>query len=240
MWPLKPTRQRSQRDPRLLTKVLLARLGSVLGTRAIYNLNGCFNYLYVGWWFRQRGFTDGVLVGSKLDIFDVIAREVGDRAVLYLEFGVASGASMRCWSRLLRHPEARLHGFDSFQGLPHDWSLEGHERGYFSTGGAMPDIDDARAELFPGWFAETLPRYRWRDHDVLVAVLDADLYDSTATALTFLRDHLRPGSYLYFDQFHHRCDELRAFSEFIDENPRELRLVATTPEHTCVAFQIVG
>jgi Macrocin-O-methyltransferase (TylF) len=235
-----PTRDNRDRDPKLLMKVLLTRLGSVLGARAIYELNGCFNYMYAGWWLRTHGLTPDKIVRSRFDLFDLIGREVADQVVLYLEFGVAGGASMRYWSRLLRHPDASLHGFDSFQGLPHDWSLEGHPRGYFSTAGAVPEIDDPRVEFFPGLFEETLHRYASPEHEVLVAVLDADLYTSTATALSFLRGNLRPGSYLYFDQFHHRCDELRAFNEFLDENPRQLRLVGMTREITSVAFQVLG
>jgi hypothetical protein len=71
-------------------------------------------------------------------------------------------------------------------------------------------------------------------------VLDADLYTSTATALSFVEDHLEPGSYLYFDQLHHRCDELRALSEFLDEHPMTLRVIARTRELTSVAFRCVG
>jgi O-methyltransferase len=218
----------------------LTRLGSVLGARAIYNLNGCFNYMYVGWWFRSRGLAPETVVRSRFDLFDLIAREVGDRAVLYLEFGVAAGNSMRYWSSLLRSPKAQLHGFDSFVGLPQDWSLEGHEVGAFSTGGAVPHIDDERVRFFPGVFTDTLPAYQWPDHDVLVAMLDADLYSSTATALAFVATRLQPGSYLYFDQFHHRCDELRAFTEFLQEHPMTFRVVGTTRELTSVAFQRVA
>ena len=87
---------------------------------------------------------------------------------------------MRQWSKLLRNPASTLHGFDSFLGLPHDWTLEGHERGYFSTEGQVPEIDDPRVRFFVGWFEETLPQYEWPEHEVLVVVLDADLYSSTS------------------------------------------------------------
>ena len=44
--------------------------------------------------------------------------------------------------------ESKLHGFDSFLGLPHDWSLEGHEGGYFSMGGRRLEVDDPRVRFF--------------------------------------------------------------------------------------------
>jgi hypothetical protein len=227
-------------DRRAAAKVLLTRLGSVCSARAVYNLNGVFNYLHVGWWLRAHGFRPGLRVRSREALFRHLAAEFAERTVLYLEFGVAQGASIRLWSQLLRNPDSALHGFDSFLGLPHDWSLEGHQRGYFSTGGRTPEIDDPRVRFFVGWFEETLPEYRWPEHEVLVVVMDADLYTSTSTALHHVKDRLAPGSYLYFDQFHHRCDELRAFAELLDENPFEFDLVVASHDLSMVAFRRVA
>jgi hypothetical protein len=227
-------------DTKAPAKILLTRLGAVCGARLIYDLNGVFNYLHVGWWLRARGFRAGVRVRSREQLFRHIAGGIAERKVLYLEFGVAKGASLRQWSKLLHNSESALHGFDSFFGLPHDWSLEGHERGYFSMGGKPPELDDPRVQFFVGWFEETLPDYEWPEHEVLVVVMDVDLYTSTATALEHVRERLLPGSYLYFDQFHHRCDELRAFAELLDENPFTFELVAASSDLSMVAFRRVA
>jgi hypothetical protein len=227
-------------DGKATAKVLLTRLGSVCSSRAIYNLNGVFNYLHVGWWLRAHGFRPSVRVSSRDELFRLIAAEVAERQVLYLEFGVAHGSSIRRWSELLHNPRSALHGFDSFLGLPHDWSLEGHERGYFSTGGRPPVIDDPRVQFFVGWFEETLPDYRWPDHEVLVVVMDADLYSSTSIALQHVKHRLVPGSYLYFDQFHHRCDELRAFAELLDEKLFSFQLLAASQDLSNVAFKRIA
>ena len=203
----------------------------------VYELNGVFNYLHVGWWLRARGYSSGVRTQSREELFELIAAEAGERQVLYLEFGVHEGDSVRLWARLLRNPVSHLHGFDSFLGLPHDWSLEGHPRGHFSTGGAVPEIDDPRVRFFPGWFEDTLPDYEWPDHEVLVVMLDADLYSSTQTVLRFAAEKLVPGSFLYFDQFHHRADELRAFSEFLEERGMKFTLRGATRQLSSVLFQ---
>jgi Macrocin-O-methyltransferase (TylF) len=219
-------------------KLALTRVGAHCSQPLIYSLNGAFNYLHVGWWLRANGFDVPMRVGTRYALFDLIAADAGDRDVLYMEFGVHAGVSMRYWSKLLTNPASKLHGFDSFLGLPHDWTLEGHSRGYFSTEGIVPVVDDARVEFFAGWFAETLPRYEWPDNEQLVVMLDADLYSSTATVLAAVRDHLVPGSYLYFDQFHHRGDELRAFAELVDEHPGlHFRAVGATRELSSVLFQ---
>jgi hypothetical protein len=227
-------------DRRGLAKIMLTRLGSVSSARAIYNLNGVFNYLHVGWWLRAHGFRPRIHVGSREELFRRIAAEIDERIVLYLEFGVARGASIKQWSGLLRNPQSALHGFDSFLGLPHDWSLEGHERGYFSTGGHPPAIEDPRVRFFAGWFEDTLPEYRWPEYEVLVVVMDADLYTSTSTALQYVKNRLAPGSFLYFDQFHHRCDELRAFGELLDENQFTFELFAASNDLSMIAFKRIA
>lgn len=221
-------------------KLALTRLGAHSRQPLIYSLNGAFNYLHVGWWLHANGFEIPRRVGTRNDLFDLVAAEIGSREVLYLEFGVHAGASISYWSRLLTNPASKLHGFDSFEGLPHDWTLEGHPRGYFSTSGSVPSVDDPRVEFFVGWFEDTLRAYDWPEHEVLVVMLDADLYSSTATALAAVREHLVPGSFLYFDQFHHRADELRAFAELIDEHELHFRVIGTTRELTSVLFQRVA
>ena len=188
-------------DPKRLPKIALSRLGSVCSGRVVYELNGVFNYLHVGWWLPAHGFRSTTRTQSRSELFELIASEISEREVLYLEFGVHEGNSMRLWAELLENPRSHLHGFDSFLGLPHDWSLEGHERGYFSTAGVVPIIDDPRVRFYPGWFEDTLPGYEWPEHEVLVVMLDADLYSSTTTVVNFVADRLLPGSYLYLTSF---------------------------------------
>ena len=235
--PPTPVRLTRRERLKLALKVALTRLGAWCSPGLVYSLNGAFNYLHVGWWLRAHGYQTTVRVKSRYELFDLIAAAVGEQAVLYLEFGVHTGVSMRYWSPLLQSPGSRLHGFDSFEGLPHDWSLEGHGRGYFSTDGVVPAIDDPRVSFYPGWFEDTLPEYVWPEHDVLVVMMDADLYSSTTTALAFVKDMLQPGSYLYFDQFHHRCDELRAFAELVEEHELRFRLVGTSKDLSNVLFE---
>jgi hypothetical protein len=101
-------------------------------------------------------------------------------------------------------------------------------------------VDDPRIRFFVGWFEDTLPDHAWPEHEVLVVVMDADLYASTSFALGHVKDRLVPGSYLYFDQFHHRCDELRAFAELLDENEFTFELVAASRDLSMVAFKRVA
>lgn len=221
-----------------MVKPGLTRVGSRLSDRAIHNLNSAFNYLELGAWMRRHGFVPVHRLPDRFALFDYIGNAVRDERVLYLEFGVYEGAVTRYWVNLLKHPDSRLHGFDSFEGLPADWTLD-RPAGHFGTKGQVPTIADRRVEFFKGWFTDTLPEYVPPEHDRLVVIFDADLYASTAFALDAVRDYVRPGSLLYFDDFNHRADEMRAFEEFLSTSSLRFRLVAATKDLGKVAFQCV-
>jgi hypothetical protein len=221
------------------TKQLLVKAGERASDRAIYGLLGVFNYVHLGWWRKRRGFHARSVVEDRERIFDHVAATVGGRRVLYLEFGVAEGNSMRYWSRLLENPNSMLHGFDSFEGLPSEWAV-GWPAGVFTQAGELPRFDDERVRLFPGWFNETLPNYDWPDgYEQLVVTLDADLYSSTAYVLQTIEQRIGIGTVLYFDEFHHYADELRAFEELLQRTEWTFEILATTRDFSQIAFRRV-
>ena len=221
-------------------KALLTRVGVHVSARAIHRMNAALNYLEVGRWMAAHGFDTSQRCADRREIYERIAEEVGRQRVLYLEFGVHRGESMRLWSGLLKHPEAALHGFDSFEGLPEDWNLD-DGKGTFSTGGAAPVLSDRRVKFVRGWFAATLPEYTPPAHERLVLHLDADLYSSTKTVLDALEGLIVPGSYVLFDEFADRLHELRAFDEFLRMHPsRRFRLVGVDTILARVAFERVS
>lgn len=227
---------------KLLNRVLgavkqgLTRAGATFSLSTLLRLNIVLNYLWVGHWMKSRGLQVLRRVESREQVFRVAAEEIRDREVLYLEFGVYRGQSMRIWSRLLLNPRSNLHGFDSFEGLPETWDLTA-AKGLFAMDGAVPIIEDSRVSFFKGWFAETLPQYILPPHERLFVNFDADLYSSTKTALDFLKPHISFGTYLYFDEFQSREHELKAFDEFLSETGWTFHLVAATRGFTHVLFQ---
>jgi hypothetical protein len=219
-----------------IVKDLITRIGAICPESALYYSNGVANYLEVGKWMRRRGYAVPFRLKTRSELFDTIAQKLCDRRVLYLEFGVADGDSMRYWAQALRNPEAHLHGFDSFEGLPSTW-ISTRPKGYFSTGGQLPQIDDPRVRFFKGWFQETLPAYTPPTHDCLLVNMDADLYSSTAFVLNSIKEWLRPGALIYFDEFNHRADELRAFDEFLEATEMRFEVVGATRGLAGVVFQ---
>jgi O-methyltransferase len=217
----------------------LTRAGAVCSLPMLLRLNSVLNYLWVGHWLKSRGFRVPRLVDSREQVFGIAADDIRDREVLYLEFGVHRGESLKIWSRLLRNSKSNLHGFDSFDGLPESWDLR-LEKGHFALNGALPVKDDSRVSFFKGWFSETLPEYVLPPHERLFVNFDADLYSSTRTALDFLKPHIPVGTYLYFDEFQAREHESKAFDEFLSETGWTFQVVAASRGLTHVLFQRIS
>jgi Macrocin-O-methyltransferase (TylF) len=145
------------------------------------------------------------------------------RRVLVLEFGVYKGRSIKFFASRLTAPESRLYGFDSFEGLPEDWSKK--KAGKFTTAGEPPVVDDPRISFVKGWFQDTLPGFSV-DPSAFEAVLvhlDADLYSSTLFVLSNLWGRL-PSFHVVFDEF--SPDEARALYNFSQAYPVHIEFLA--------------
>lgn len=191
-------------------------------------------------WMTRHGLSMQTTVKNREQLFDLVGREIGDVPTLYIELGVARGDATRIWSKLLKHPATLLHGFDSFEGLPENWEDGSCPPGTFSTGGALPKIDDARVQFFKGWFSDTLLTYRPPSRPATVLNMDADLYSSTILALRTLKDVIEKGTYIYFDEFCSHGHEERAFREFVDETGLTFSFRGGTADLTHVLFQCTG
>jgi hypothetical protein len=199
---------------------LLVSAGRRLTPRHLAGLRTALGALEQGSWMRELE----VHVPNRGDRFDVFAEIVGrlrSPRPLYLEFGVHEGRTLQWWSEHLDTPGARFVGFDSFDGLPHDWHADA-PAGSFATG-RIPEIADPRVEIVPGWFSETLPGRELPPHDELVVNVDCDLYSSTREVLDWLEAHLRPGTLVYFDDLFDHDAELRAVWEWVDEHQDAVR-----------------
>lgn len=173
----------------------------------------------------------------------VLTSEIGDAPIRYLEFGVARGASFRWWLEHVTHPDARFAGFDVFTGLPEDFGPV--RAGAFDTGGAVPEVDDARARFVAGYFQDTLGPYleasgmaRRDGNTRLVIHLDADLYSSTLFVLTRLAPVLRAGDLLLFDEFGVPMHEFRAWTDFVAAYRVRATLLGQANDWLQVAFRL--
>ncbi|WP_271201443.1 hypothetical protein [Methylopila turkensis] len=170
---------------------------------------------------------------------DIVTTIGADQQINVLEFGVRQGRSMRYWSEHFKNPDTRFVGFDSFIGLPEDWT-ENLKTGSFSTRGKAPDIDDPRISYEIGWFQNMLPgaiarRQQQLAGSPLFVHLDADLYSATLYVLGVLANHFDE-YYVAFDQFH--LDENRALADFMTAYPFRVQFLSYTADKAgrCLAF----
>ena len=135
---------------------------------------------------------------------------------LLLEFGVYTGNSINFISEY--HPTRLVYGFDSFAGLPENWTID--PKGMYSLGGELPAVR-SNVRLIKGWFDETLPPFV-REHAETCSFIhiDCDLYSSAKTVLDQLRGKIVPGTVIVFDEYFNypgwQQHEYRAFMEFTE------------------------
>ncbi|MGS1053450.1 TylF/MycF/NovP-related O-methyltransferase [Burkholderia glumae] len=142
-----------------------------------------------------------------------------DRSGAVVEFGVGRGGMLAYLGMLeqQRQSEPRIIGFDSFAGLPSPNML--FDKKYFLSGDYAPapryrgrfrDLVmqlmrqyglTARLELIEGYFNDTAVDFSFPPIKFLH--LDADLYESTLTALHAAFDSVISGGIIAFDDFFH-------------------------------------
>lgn len=224
-----------------ISKFLLTKIGALLPNKFVYRLQTIVYYFRLAKWMQKNNFSTKKRLLNRNLVFDEVAKKIANKKVLYLEFGVYKGDSMRYWSKALKNPESILHGFDSFEGLPEDFEFDGvFTKGTFNVKGEIPKIDDNRLKFFKGWFNETLPNYLLPEYDVLVINIDADLYSSTKYVLDFLRSHIKKGTYIYFDDLARPDHEPRAFEEFIKESGLNFKVIAVDYSLNNAFFECIG
>lgn len=158
----------------------------------------------------------------------------------WVQMGVFRGHSARILESFIL-PGHKLHLFDSFEGLPEEWSCTPYAKGHFSLASEqVPVFDPTRSVVHKGWFNETLPVFVASHKEKLPFIhLDADLYTSTTTALELLNDHIVPGTILLFDEFflptEHGIsdDECRAFFEWAQRYDRHYEILWRTEWVQC-------
>jgi len=167
------------------------------------------------------------------DFYRYIHNEVCDgTAIDFLEFGVYKGHSIQFWSQMNGDPQSRFIGFDSFEGLPEDWTRN-WTKDVMDLGGAVPQIDDERVTFVKGWFQNTLPGFlnQFTPRSRLVVHNDSDLYSSTLFTLVTLDRLLVPGAILIFDDFSMATHVFRAFADYRSAFRRSAHPVAMTSNY---------
>ncbi len=158
---------------------------------------------------------------------------------LILEFGVNTGSTINHIADKI--PNQTIYGFDSFEGLPEDWTPY-QKKGTFKRD-SLPHVRQ-NVELIVGWFNETLPGFAdTHPGPASLIHVDCDLYSSTKTILDVLNKRIVPGTIILFDEYFNynewRQHEYKAFQEFCAENKVKYEYIGLTPLYEQVAVRIL-
>ena len=153
----------------------------------------------------------------------VCSKAILPKDYLWLEFGTGAGLST---AYILRHAPGILYGFDWFKGLPEEWVFSDfltHPVGEFSVTDVNIHIQQLIARysnliVVPGLFEETIPAFvKEYTKPCAFIHIDCDLYSSTKTVFTWLKNQIVSGTVILFDEFYnypnYRDHEYKAFME---------------------------
>jgi hypothetical protein len=160
---------------------------------------------------------------------------------LMMEFGVFDGGSMK---QIAGSTQQEVHGFDSFEGLPEDWT-HFQKKGRFSLGGVPPQLGAIKnVKLHKGWFQDTLPGFLAQHPGPARFVhIDCDLYSSTNTVLGLLSDRIVPGTVIVFDEYLNypgwQEHERKAFAEFVARAGVKYKYLGFASSEFSVSVQIL-
>ncbi len=158
---------------------------------------------------------------------------------LVMEFGVFRGESL---SAIARHTQQDVHGFDSFEGLPEDWTYY-QKQGRFGLEGQLPVFTQSNVHLHKGWFDAALPKFLATNPGPARFIhIDCDLYSSTRTVLEQLSERIVPGTVILFDEYLNYPGwdqhEFRAFQEFVQRTAMRYRYIGFASADSSVAVKM--
>lgn len=193
----------------------------------------------------SREFISARLSQSKQYQSDAEVLRHGSDAVtlkgLYLEFGVCSGRTINFIAAL--NPLIPIYGFDSFEGLPEDWT-EHCKKGTFAfkQQDFLPPVLH-NVDLIKGWFSDTLPAFlNARPDPIAFLHIDCDIYSSASYVLQSLADRIKAGTIIVFDELFNypgfENHELKALDEFLAKTGYRAEYLAYNTNHESVAIKI--
>lgn len=201
---------------------------------------------------------------SKKPIWDIAmanVRKLGDAGTV-LEFGTNNGGSLLYFWRNLP-ATYRLHGFDSFEGIPEPWdslpkgAIKGHgypselwsdhremlpeiERNVKETG-SIPQPPQPNIVIHKGLFAHMLPEVMVPDvlRDIRFIHFDADIYMGTRPVLDAICGQISHKYFILFDELYSVNHEFKAWMEFVDYfGVEQWKVVAISEDGVQALFEV--
>jgi len=140
------------------------------------------------------------------------------------EVGVYRGGTARLIASAMQESRARIHLFDTFEGMPStDPAYDEHRQGDFSDT-SLPSVQGNLAGLtnvafYPGFFPATAPPVAHLKFSL--AHIDVDIYRSVLDCCAFFYPRMVPGGIMVFDDY--GFDTCPGAKQGVDEFFRETR-----------------
>lgn len=119
----------------------------------------------------------------------------------FLEFGVYKGASLNFFSKYIKIND--IYGFDSFEGINHNWVGHTEEIGHKNLNKKLPKVH-SNVVLIPGWIEETLEKFISEKKNISIKFIhiDTDTYETTNYILKKLKPYLQNNCIILFDELY--------------------------------------
>lgn len=191
--------------------------------------------------YIEHAMPDALGFDSQRELIEFVLSSVAAEGH-FLEFGVFTGGTIRFIAR--RIGQRKIHGFDSFEGLPEAWGGLYLGRKAFDVGGRLPRVPH-NVLLHRGYFETSLPK--WLDKypgPVAFIHLDCDLYSSTRTVLGLIAPRLVPGTVILFDEYFNYPNweqhEFKAFREFTAERGVKYTYLAYARQQVALRIDVIS
>lgn len=187
---------------------------------------------------EASGFVEEYL--NKAKSFDIdaellcyVCEQISFEGVI-AEMGVCTGRTINFIAAL--NPRSTIYGFDSFNGLPEDWSRNDFPLPKGVFGYHNPDVPPwvlNNVCLVKGLFNKTLPIFSTevlKDHPIAFLHIDCDLYQSTVDIFNAIGHRLVKGSIVLFDELYNfpkwEEHEIKALHEFLNRSGKRVEYFA--------------
>jgi len=113
------------------------------------------------------------------------------------EFGVAFGDLTKFIIENIK-VQYNFHGFDTFSGLPYSW--RGLPKGAISSKNKVPEIFGEGIKFHAGLIKDTISNVDFKSENTNLFIFDFDLYEPTLFAYRHVKENIKKGDILFFDE----------------------------------------
>jgi len=193
--------------------------------------------------YIKKNMTNALCFTHKIDIlFEYALPKIRGKGLI-LEFGVRKGKTTKEIAKRIKNKIC--YGFDSFEGLPEDWSGQPYPKGAYSEKGKIPTLPK-NIQIYKGWFDKTLPTFLEKHNEPIDFIhFDCDLYSSTKTIFDLLGNRITRDTILIFDEYFNyptwKQHEFKAFQEFVKKRKVSYEYLAfTSKSAVCIKIKNIS